>query len=68
MGVDLGYLIMPVIAGWVVTAQHDAGATMPDAYSTMYRVLIIPVILGLVIYVIFGRGNPRAKVSPEPME
>ena len=68
IGVDLGYLIMPVLAGWVVTTAGNSGASLANSYSLMYRVLMIPVAIGLVIYIIFGRSNTKAPIPVEPTE
>ncbi|MDN4480559.1 MFS transporter [Demequina muriae] len=68
IGVDLGYLVMPIIAGWVVSSVHADGATMADSYAVMYRVMVIPVVIGLVLYLVFGRSQRRTPVSQEPME
>lgn len=68
LGVDLGYLIMPILAGGIVTARVDAGADAADAYSMMYLFLIAPVVLGLIVFVVFGRGLLRRTRGPHPIE
>ena len=60
MGVDLGYLLMPVAAGWVVSYVQSQGAAISDAYAVMYRVMVIPVVIGLVVFLVFGRKVARA--------
>jgi MFS family permease len=59
MGVDLGYLLMPVAAGWVVSLVEGQGAPIADAYSVMYRVMVVPVLVGLLVFLIFGRKVAR---------
>ncbi len=59
MGVDLGYLLMPVAAGWVVSLVERQGTGIADAYSVMYRVMVIPVLVGLVLFLVFGRKVAR---------
>lgn len=67
LGVDLAYLIMPIVAGSIVTARVDAGAALPDAYSTMYLALTVPILAGLLVFVIFGRNlrGWRPEARPE---
>jgi MFS family permease len=60
MGVDLGYLLMPVAAGWVVSYVESQGSAISEAYSVMYRVMVIPVLIGLVVFLVFGRKVARA--------
>jgi MFS family permease len=58
MGVDLAYLVMPIAAGWIVSAVQSHGEPATDAYSLMYLIMIIPVVLGLGVYLAFAR-RPR---------
>jgi MFS family permease len=59
MGVDLAYLVMPIAAGSVVSAVQSHGTAVTDAYSVMFLVMIIPVLLGLGVYVAFTRRKAR---------
>lgn len=53
MGVDLAYLIMPIAAGFIVTSLHDDSAmTLTSSYSIMFQIMVVPVVLGLVVFVI----------------
>lgn len=59
VGLDLGYLVLPIIAGGVVTFGVTHGASLPDAYSQMYLLLTIPIVLGFLVFVLFSRGSSR---------
>ena len=49
IGVDLGYLVGPTLAGLVVqNAAVHVGEV--EGYAVMYRVMILPVLIGLVIF------------------
>jgi MFS family permease len=56
VGVDLGYLIGPVIAGGMVTTAIGDGAATSAAYSGMYLALTVPIALGLLVFLLFARG------------
>ncbi|WP_087508195.1 MFS transporter [Cellulomonas iranensis] len=55
IGVDLGYLVMPVVAGAVVSAAGRHGADVAQSYSTMFLTLVVPVVLGMVVFLVRGR-------------
>ncbi|WP_425842304.1 MFS transporter [Microbacterium sp. PA5] len=63
IGLDLGYLVLPIIAGWVISTHVDAGAAPENAYSQMYLLLIAPVTVGLLVYLLF-KGGGRRRRSP----
>lgn len=48
-GIDLGMLLGPVVGGFVVEALIPYSATMGEAYSNMWFVMIIPVFIGFLI-------------------
>ncbi|MDY0828507.1 MFS transporter [Microbacterium sp. BG28] len=65
IGVDLGYLIMPIVGGWIVATQTDAGMPAEDAYATMYLACIVPVTLGMTLYILSLRHRrPRPAQTP----
>lgn len=66
IGVDLGYLIMPIVGGWIVAMDVNAGATSTDAYSAMYLTFIIPVALGLMLFVLSLRRRPPHPALSDP--
>ncbi len=66
MGLDLSYLVLPVAAGALVSAGHEAGWADADAYSLMFRFMIIPVAIGLAVYVLFARPTPRTRDDLSP--
>ena len=63
VGVDLGYLIAPVIAGGIVTAAIGSGAAPSAAYSGMYLVLTVPIAIGLIVFLVFARGAWRRRAE-----
>ena len=67
MGVDLAYLVMPVLSGWIVSVFHAAGdSTLSDGYSAMFLWMLLPVGIAFVAYIVVtirariraSRGNP----------
>lgn len=50
IGVDLGYLIMPPIAGAIVSRAQSRGETLLAGYSEMYRWMMIPIGIALLIF------------------
>lgn len=65
-GLDLAYLVMPILAGSLVTARVDAGATSGDAYSLMYLGLTVPIAAGMLVFLLLGRnlrGRRRTSVT-----
>ncbi len=68
MGLDLSYLILPIAAGALVSSAHTSGAADAEAYSMMFRLMIIPVALGLVTFVVFARPARRERDDLTPGE
>ncbi len=50
IGVDTGYLIAPTVAGIIVTFVQSHGGTELTGYAVMFRVMTIPIVLALVIF------------------
>jgi MFS family permease len=50
MGIDVGLLIGPTLAGFVVSTVQDATGSEALGFETMYRVMIVPVIAALVLF------------------
>ncbi|MEV4687050.1 MFS transporter [Microbacterium sp. LWH3-1.2] len=51
MGVDLAYLVMPVVAGWIVSMAHTEDRSGTDAYSVMFVWMLIPIAVALLVYI-----------------
>lgn len=77
LGVDLSFLVTPMIAGQLVSTFQAGGASASDAYSRMFLIMIIPIALGLMVFLAFGRLARRATATatapagtplPSPME
>lgn len=50
IGVDLGYLVTPIIAGAIVTYVQQEGGSLVEGYSLMYQMMVIPVFAALMIF------------------
>lgn len=50
IGVDTGYLIAPSLAGMIVTYVHSQGGTELAGYAVMFRVMTIPILLALILF------------------
>lgn len=60
MGLDLSYLVMPTAAGAIVSFAQSHGSSSADAYSLMFQIMIIPVAVGLLVFLLFARPTrPR---------
>lgn len=65
IGVDLGYLVMPIVGGWIVAADVNTGASTQAAYSMMYLTFIVPVAVGLILFLFSRRQRPpRRALAP----
>ncbi|OBR65283.1 hypothetical protein A7K91_20080 [Paenibacillus oryzae] len=52
IGVDLGYLLTPTIAGAIVTFVQSRGGSVVEGYSMMYQMMTIPIITAFVIFML----------------
>jgi MFS family permease len=52
IGVDLGYLLTPTIAGAIVTFVQSRGGSVVEGYSIMYQMMTIPIITAFVIFML----------------
>jgi MFS family permease len=50
IGVDVGYLLMPTVAGALVTYMQSQGKSIVEGYSVMFQVMTIPIVIALVIF------------------
>jgi len=50
IGVDVGNLLMPILAGLVVTIVQKSGGSIVLGYAVMFRTMIVPILIALVIY------------------
>jgi MFS family permease len=50
MGIDLGFLVGPTLAGLVVTSVQERTGNELLGFAVMYKVMILPVIAALVIF------------------
>lgn len=52
MGIDLGLLIGPTLAGLVITAVHNSTGNEVLGFAFMYRVMIIPVLVAMILFAV----------------
>lgn len=50
IGVDLGYLLMPTVAGALVTYMQSQGKSIVEGYSVMFQVMTIPIVIALIVF------------------
>lgn len=50
IGIDCAFLIGPSVAGFVVTTIHNSTGNEILGYSTMFRVMILPVIIAFIFF------------------
>jgi len=55
IGVDIGFFLMPIIAGWIVTLLAHVGDGILTAYSVMYQVMLIPLGVALAVFLVKGK-------------
>lgn len=51
LGVDLGLLIGPSVAGVIITGVYNKSAVELDGYIVMYRFMILPIIFALALFI-----------------
>jgi MFS family permease len=64
MGIDVGMLIGPMLAGFVITNVKQATGNELLGFSTMYRVMVIPTIIAIVIFLL-NRKKLLARVKAQ---
>lgn len=52
MGVDTGYLLIPPLAGAIVTFIQQSGGSKLMGYTIMYRIMTVPILIALVIFLL----------------
>jgi MFS family permease len=50
IGVDAGYLITPILAGFVVTTVQKYSGSTVLGYAVMYRLMVVPILIALIIF------------------
>ena len=51
-GVDMGYMVMPTVAGTIITTVQNNGGTVTQGYIAMYRIMPVFILCALIIYII----------------
>lgn len=62
MGIDLGLLIGPTLAGLIITNVQSSTGNELLGYTVMYKVMIIPVIASVILFAVF-RKKLRCRIS-----
>lgn len=52
MGIDIGFLIGPTIAGFIITSVQKATGDELLGFSIMYRVMVLPTVVALVLFLL----------------
>ena len=64
LGVDAGFLLMPALAGMLVTFVQDRTGSALLGYQAMYQVMILPILAALAVFLLgrkqMLRGAPVA--------
>lgn len=55
IGIDGGNLVGPIVAGSIVTAIQARSGSELFGYETMYRLMLLPIIIALVIFLLSKR-------------
>lgn len=51
LGVDVGYLAMPTVAGGIINYAQSGGKDLVESYIFMYRAISLAIVCALVIYI-----------------
>ncbi|WP_420871895.1 MFS transporter [Cohnella rhizosphaerae] len=63
IGVDIGYLVTPSIAGAIVTLSQSGGGAVAG-YAVMFQVMTLPIAIALVLF-LFRRRRLMAAAESE---
>jgi MFS family permease len=50
LGIDVGMLIGPTLAGFIITGVENASGDKLFGYATMYRIMVLPTVAAIVIF------------------
>lgn len=64
IGIDAGYLIAPTFAGLIVTFYQHHGGLEIEGYAAMYRLMTIPIVVALFIY-LFKKKELTRRVNDD---
>lgn len=56
IGVDFGLMIAPILAGGIVSGAGHLGLNAVESYAVMYRVMTLPILTALVIFLFKRKG------------
>lgn len=55
MGVDIGFLVGPTVAGFVITQVQKVTGNELLAFSVMYRVMVLPTAIALILFLLIRK-------------
>lgn len=64
LGVDAGFLVMPALAGSLVTLVQGRTGDMLAGYEMMYRVMIVPILIALGLFLLGRKRMLRGAAEP----
>jgi MFS family permease len=64
IGIDVGFLIGPTLAGLVIIAVQHGTVNELQGYSVMYRLMVIPVIAAIVVFAL-NRKKLMARIRKQ---
>ncbi len=59
IGVDCGNIVGPALAGFMTTNIQKVSGSELLGYVQMYRVMIVPIVIALVVFIIIIKVKPR---------
>lgn len=69
MGIDIGFLIGPTVAGAIITGVQKASGSALLGYSTMYKIMVLPTAVALVLFLVTRKKLlARIKALQSPAE
>lgn len=54
-GIDCAFLLGPPAAGFIITTAQESGMSEIMGYSTMYRLIIIPMLIAIALFWVFRK-------------
>lgn len=67
VGIDCGNLVGPTLAGLIISTVQASSGSEVFSYEMMYRVMILPVIIALVIFIRNKKKLMKRDDKPQPV-
>jgi len=52
IGIDIGFFLLPIVGGWIITLLNLFSDSLLMSYSIMFQMMIVPVALSLIVFYI----------------